>query len=126
MDSKKAYARGKLNFLIICCIKKLFRNRTDILNIFVCYHFQGKSVALANKRHAPITFDSDGGKAKKKRDSNSGGGGGGGGGQGSSEQRFYKTPSGKYSGKVSNYSNNSRQRNNNRNNQGKNKNFRKY
>lgn len=72
----------------------------------------------AAKRHAPITFEAaEGGKAKKKRESNQPS-------QGSSDQRFYKAPSGKFSGKVTNYSNNSRNRNNR--NQGKNKNFRKY
>lgn len=80
--------------------------------------------ANANKRHAPITFQSDA-AAKRQRI----------GGKNttptsSSEQRLYKAPSGKFSGKVNNnrprHSNN---RNGNsfrqRNNQG-NRNFRKY
>lgn len=83
----------------------------------------------SNKRHAPITFQSDASNdAKRKKvgakSTTSP--------TSSSESRLlYKTPSGKFSGKVSNYSNN---RNNNRNGngfrqrngQGKNRNFRRY
>lgn len=83
-----------------------------------------------NKRHAPITFKSDANNdAKRKKlgakSTTSP--------TSSSEQRqLYKTPSGKFSGKVTNYSN----RNNNRNGNGgyrqrnggpnKNRNFRRY
>lgn len=92
---------------------------SNTYNTIYFYLLQGVKAAMAGKRHAPITFGAagNGSQAKKKREANSPA-------QGSSEQRLYKTPSGKYSGKVSNYSpNNSRQRKN-RNNQGKNRNFR--
>lgn len=85
---------------------------------------QGPGNVVAAKRHAPITFDDDNKTKKKQRDSK-GSGQSDGAGAGGGEQRFYKAPSGKFSGKVKNYSNNSRKRNN-RNNQGKNRNFRKY
>lgn len=77
------------------------------------------------KRHAPITFTSQTGKdsdvrqddaAKKSK--------------GNSDQKVYTPPSGKYSGKVQNYSNNRNNRNNSRNTGGfrgnKSKNFRRY
>lgn len=81
------------------------------------------------KRHAPITFQSeaDNNAKRLKKGKNVSASP-----TSSSEQRLYKAPSGKFSGKVSNYSNNSKSRNNNRNgnnyhrNQGKNRNFRKY
>lgn len=83
--------------------------------------------ATSGKRHVPITFQSDGNNDVKRKKI-------GASPTSSSEQRFYKTPSGKFSGKVTNYSSNLKSRNNNRNgnnfrqrnNQGKNRNFRKY
>lgn len=85
----------------------------------------------AGKRHAPITFQADD-DAKRQKKNAGGGKNASSSPTSSSEQRLYKTPSGKFSGKVSNYSSNSKARNNNRNgnsysrNQGKNKSFRKY
>lgn len=72
------------------------------------------AVGTGTKRHAPITFDSENGKsgsdskniAKKSRSSNG--------------NQVYSPPSGKYSGKMANYSsrqggnNNNRSRSNNR------------
>lgn len=75
-----------------------------------------------SKRHAPITFGSKNGTGDKTDDAKRSKNG--------SEQRVYTPPSGKYSGKVQNYSNNSNRNRSNQSrrggNQGKSRNFRRY
>ncbi|XP_055295785.1 apoptosis inhibitor 5 homolog [Sitodiplosis mosellana] len=110
-------------------IRDLFHN-PPIFRSVVQLSWITKKSNDSNKRHAPITFQSDANNDEKRKkvgakSTTSP--------TSSSEQRLYKTPSGKFSGKVSNYSNN---RNNNRNGNGggfrqrngpgKNRNFRRY